>query len=583
MSVTQTEKTIVKRRIEKHKTKNLLLGIIIFAAVLLSTSISIFCVESEIELAGMGTSSLTEIAYILVIFLLVVILTAGVSVKSIYEVLLINDMVEFRKLKLLGATAEQLKNIVRRERRIIFFRYGVAGALAGAALSIFFPLTFNAVAIVGCTIISLTVMCIVVSRCTNKLVRRVMNVSISVDLDNYNTSKRKKKSNTKRLLKAPARFLGIRYLRSGGKRSLVTLLSLTLSFTLSFVILSLLAAFDEEKLAKEDYKFDSKFIVSMTGYGEGGYTEMLMKSPFTGELEQKIRNISGVEEIVKYRLLKMNFTNDTDTHSLCNADVTVSRAEGDGCIPVVINKGAYWYRNGSHTYALGDKIEAIVHCGELDKQVVLVVDGFVNREYDLEIYYTSDENLDILTDVCCDCKWYLRVDEENMTEGAVDMLKKFVDADENLRLSSYRDYYEQLTDGFRNVKIAIYVVCIIICMFTLINVFDLLVNNLVKRQRDIGVYRTLGMSMKQLSALNYVETGFFIVFSGMGGILIGTPLSCFLCKTIAELFNSSYLVYVFPVGYCTVYILFIFVIYLVMKKYVKEFVEKVQIMDSLKT
>ncbi len=40
-------------------------------------------------------------------------------------------------------------------------------------------------------------------------------------------------------------------------------------------------------------------------------------------------------------------------------------------------------------------------------------------------------------------------------------------------LESYNEYYEQLNKLFGNVRTAIYVVCAIICLFTLVNMLDL--------------------------------------------------------------------------------------------------------------
>lgn len=581
MTAKQIENIVAKRRIEKHKTKNVLIGVIILAAVALFTSILIFCIESEIELAKYNTSSLTDIANILVVFLLIVIFTAGISVKSIFEASLVGDMVEFRKIKLLGATSKQLKKIICRERNFIFWRFGISGTVIGAILSLFFPLPQNVVAVVSGAISALVIMKIVVSMCTNKLVKRVVNVSLSADIYNSRIFKMRKNTDENKILKSPTFFLGTKYLFVGGKGALVTLISLVFSYTLSFVILSFLASFDEEKLAREDYKFNSSFIVQMDDYGAGGYTKAIIDSPFSDKLEQEISDIQGVTQIVKYRLLKMNFANDEAVHSLCNGDMKVSKAENGNVIPIVINKGAYWYENGDTFYDLGDEISAVIHCGAIDKNVILLVEGFVDRKYDLNIFYTSDENLNILTDVRCDCKWYICADEENMADESVLKLKTLIESSDRLRISSYKEYYYQLIELFGNVKIAVYIVCVIICLFTLINMFDSLVNNLAKRQKDIGIYRALGMSIKQINTLNYIEMFFYILFSGLGGILIGTPLGYFLCIKVAETLRSSYLVYVFPVKYLVIYLLFIFIICMVMKKYVKEYISKVQIIDNI--
>lgn len=73
------------------------------------------------------------------------------------------------------------------------------------------------------------------------------------------------------------------------------------------------------------------------------------------------------------------------------------------------------------------------------------------------------------------------------------------------------------------------------------------------------------MSMRQLGILNYIEVGALIVVSGIGGIVIGTPLGKLLCQIIADLMRSNYMVYVFPVKYCLIYFIAILLIALAME------------------
>ncbi|MCR5803249.1 MAG: ABC transporter permease [Clostridia bacterium] len=576
MSITHIEKTIANRRIRKNRTKSILLGLIISAAVMLFTAISIFCVESEIELSKLGTSSLADIAYVLLAFLIVVILTAGVSVKSIYEVLLVNDMIEFRRLKLIGATSDQLKHIVGRERRTIFWSYAIIGAALGVVISLFFPISKSIPAIILCAVASLIVMDIVVIGCTGKIVKRVMNVSISDDLANIQAPKKKRKSDVRGLTRNPVAFLGKRYLFSGGKRTILTLFSLTLSFMLSFVIFSVIASFDEDKLAKSEYKHDSDFIVALQG-NHGDDDEWMRNSPFTPELEEKIRNVNGVEDIVKFKCLDVVFENDKDTHTISCGDVNVSASSDDGVVPIIINEGAYWYQNGSLKFKEGDRIEAEVNDG---KKVTLLVEGFVNSPYDLNIYYTSEENWGELTSLTCDQKWYIKADDK-ISGDSVKELKGLIEPKENLSMSSLSEYTAQLKDVFAKVRVAIYIVCIIVCLFTLINMFDLTVNNMEKRKKDIGIYRALGMSDRQVCILNYIEIGFLIILSGIGGIVIGTPLGRAICKIMADTMRSEYLVYVFPLRFLIVYIVALILIVLIMRRYIRAYVTNVQIVENI--
>ncbi len=581
MNNTQIEKLIAKRRVEKYKNKKNLLGIIIFAAVFFFTSIAIFCVESEIELAKLGTASLSDVAYVLLVFLLVVILTAGVSVKSIYEVILINDMAEFRKLKLIGTTSAQLKRILKYERKLIFWRYAIGGAILGAVVGVMIPVQPYLSAIIGSMIASIGVIYFVISCSTAKLVKRIISLKVSDDLDNYRIPKHKRKSNIHGLKRNTESFLGLRYLYVRGGRSVITGLSLTLSFLLSFVILSVVSSFDIEKIVKRDYEHDSQFIISMERGPEEEYTDLIINSPYSDELERKILDIKGIDKIVKYRLLKMNFECSDENFNLCNGDVNVENAKDDSVVPIVINKGAYWYQNGSVSFQTGDVIESIVHCGNVDKKVSLVVNGFIDDPYDLNIYYTSDNNLDTLTDICCDCKWYVCVNDATFTKDTERMMKSIVDGNDRLRIEVFSEYYEQLKGVFENVKIAIYVICVIVCLFTFINLFDLSVNNIDSRKKDIGIYRTLGMSVKQVVALNYIEIGILIILSGFCGIVLGTPIGKILCKTLADLTRSNYIKYVFPTKYCFIYISAIIIIAYIMKSYIKEYINKVSIVDNI--
>ena len=221
-----------------------------------------------------------------------------------------------------------------------------------------------------------------------------------------------------------------------------------------------------------------------------------------------------------------------------------------------------------------------MQAGDEQKKVTLLVEGFVNSPYDLNIYYTNEDNWSKLTSLTCDQKWYIKADDK-ISDDSVKELNGLIGSNEKLSISSLSEYTAQLKDVFAKVRVAIYIVCIIVCLFTLINMFDLTVNNMEKRKKDIGIYRALGMSDRQVSILNYIEIGFLIILSGLGGILIGTPLGRAICKILADTMRSEYLVYVFPLRFLIVYIIALILIVLIMRRYIKAYVTNVQIVENI--
>ena len=140
---TGIEKKLAVKSLSANRKRNFLVGIIILiSGFLLSFMVILLCNATinmkEISRVDNSTQMLGTVAGIVILLLF----TAGLAIKNIVYVSVLQRVQEFAQFRAIGATYRQIRNMVKRERQKLVGPYMIVGILAGFLLNILYRLIF---------------------------------------------------------------------------------------------------------------------------------------------------------------------------------------------------------------------------------------------------------------------------------------------------------------------------------------------------------------------------------------------------------------------------------------------------------
>ena len=321
---------------------------------------------------------------------------------------------EFAQLRAIGATYQQIKSVVKKERDKIAKPCIVLGTVIGFLVNIVLPLHFYWIPSIVCAVISGIFIWIITALAFQAPAKMAASTS-PIEAQHTQATNYFRSVGAKRKL-TPIR-IGWMYCRANRKKAAYTFLSLIMSGILMFGVFSILNAINPERLASQPYQGNSDVFVLLNSTADEESTYDLMKStPFTEEQKQKLYNISGVKDVYELYMLDGILTNsegekfELSIENAVNPETFKNEiVEGmqpshelqNGAIPVAINRQSPYYQKLNMQLQVGDYLPYIIDTGYGQKEVALVVSGFVENSDTGLVIYTSGENMKSLSEIGC--------------------------------------------------------------------------------------------------------------------------------------------------------------------------------------
>ena len=146
---------------------------------------------------------------------------------------------------------------------------------------------------------------------------------------------------------------------------------------------------------------------------------------------------------------------------------------------------------------VGDYLPYIIDTGYGQKEVELVVSGFVENSDTGLVIYTSGENMKSLSEMNCTLAWYICLDD-NGKDVATEIIKEIFIDDDRVDVSVLADDVMALEDYFHNAKVIITVLVVLISLFSFINMLNTSITNAIARRHDYALLEATGMPKMQL-------------------------------------------------------------------------------------
>ena len=590
------EKRIAEKSVFSEKNRTFLIRVIILiAAFLLSFSGILLCNATLSTQQIAHVNNTTEAVGTVLGIVIVLLCTAGLAVKNILYVSVLQRVHEFAQLRAIGATYQQIKSVVKKERDKIAKPCIVLGTVIGFLVNIVLPLHFYWIPSIVCAVISGIFIWIITALAFQAPAKMAASTS-PIEAQHTQATNYFRSVGAKRKL-TPIR-IGWMYCRANRKKAAYTFLSLIMSGILMFGVFSILNAINPERLASQPYQGNSDVFVLLNSTADEESTYDLMKStPFTEEKKQKLYNISGVKDVYELYMLDGILTNsegekfELSIENAVNPETFKNEiVEGmqpshelqNGAIPVAINRQSPYYQKLNMQLQVGDYLPYIIDTGYGQKEVELVVSGFVENSDTGLVIYTSGENMKSLSEMNCTLAWYICLDD-NGKDVATEIIKEIFIDDDRVDVSVLADDVMALEDYFHNAKVIITVLVVLISLFSFINMLNTSITNAIARRHDYALLEATGMTKLQLRKVQQSESFIYLVGSFIGSCILGIPIGLLLCTQISKIPGLSYFEYHFPVLFVFLYFAAVVMVYHVVSVYQMKSLQQHSIIERIRT
>ena len=247
----KVEKKLATQSLSANKQRNFLAGIIMFIASLLLAFSTILLCNATIDTQIISRVDNTqEILSVILGIAIVLLLTAGIAIKNIMYISILQRTREFAQLRTVGATYRQIKAVIHNERKQLSWKYILGGLLLGFLFNCVLPLKLYLVPSVACTLLSGAFVWFIVfwSFRTPAKLAASLSPMAALRTEEIKSAKIFKKSS-----RINPNGLAKKYFFSNRKKAFYTLLSLVLSGVLVFVVFSVVSAIDIKELVRQPY------------------------------------------------------------------------------------------------------------------------------------------------------------------------------------------------------------------------------------------------------------------------------------------------------------------------------------------
>lgn len=498
-----------------------------------------------------------------IVVALIIILSSMLVIYSIFYVSVINKVHEYGKLRAVGATKRQIRKIILREGFIlscISIPLGIAiGYLIGQVV-ILKALKMDRYGVGGMNIfIAIGVAVITVISVLLSLLKPMkMACNISpVEAMRYdgNDSKQKKRKGYEEINLKKITFAN---LSRNKKRTVITLLSLSLSGILFIVASTIMNCMNPENMAKDHSLGDITVYLDNYDWNEDGSNNLYdiqANNPLGKEMCERLENIPGVKKINMEKSAWASIdigAGEKNLEDIQGFDKEFYDELSEHLVEGEINKEALEsgeglvYTHPSYAKEIGIKVGST--------QVITIYDGkdSYKKEFTVlalvDIGGASIRIPESVKDSLIKTDTTIRVGLEikkDMLKSVEEEIKNITDNDEYLSYGTLEDSIETYKKSMAITSVLIYSLVIIIGVIGLMNLINTMITSIITRKRELGILQAIGLSDKQLVKMLQIEGLFYTVGTLLITLTLGNILG-YIAVIIFRNTGASYAIYDYP-------------------------------------
>lgn len=559
---------------------------------------------------------------VIVGIMLIVVLAGIITIYSVYYVSMNQRVREFGKLKAIGATKRQLRQIVLREGMGVALFAIPIGLLIGTVAVKVVLLQFvehakdsNVLITEAYKVVAkgevqlyywwIYLLAIAVTLCTvylslMKPMRMAAKVS-EIEAMRYQGGSKRQKSSRKGYQFLNIGRLTKRNLAENKKKSTITIVSMAVTGIFVMMVATVLSCANPMESAKSSIvgQYEISPIVESGNkeHPEYEWAEVQKNNPLNEGLKQQIEELDGVERVDVFTALKVSggpfeekigteFINGVPEEyaeelkkGITEGNVTYEELKsGD---KVILDRALlHWYPD----IKVGDKLKLNIHDGDNTFQKEIEVAAIGEYGTGLTNYnclIMAKEGTEKLT-INNSSSYFQVIADKDYDEALEASLQAIVDGSGRLQMRTWKNEYDTWENAIQMTRGACYAFIIILAAISIMNLINTMINSVHVRKKELGMMQAIGMSDRQLMKMLQLEgifytVGTLIISIGVGS-LAGYPLFLYAKRT--GMFDIS--TYHYPVTAAIIIILTLFVIQMLLAIFIAKSVRKDSLIERIR-
>ena len=559
---------------------------------------------------------------VIVGIMLIVVLAGIITIYSVYYVSMNQRVREFGKLKAIGATKRQLRQIVLREGMGVALFAIPIGLLIGTVAVKVVLLQFvehakdsNVLITEAYKVVAkgevqlyywwIYLLAIAVTLCTvylslMKPMRMAAKVS-EIEAMRYQGGSKRQKSSRKGYQFLNIGRLTKRNLAENKKKSTITIVSMAVTGIFVMMVATVLSCANPMESAKSSIvgQYEISPIVESGNkeHPEYEWAEVQKNNPLNEGLKQQIEELDGVERVDVFTALKVSggpfeekigteFINGVPEEyaeelkkGITEGNVTYEELKsGD---KVILDRARlHWYPD----IKVGDKLKLNIHDGDNTFQKEIEVAAIGEYGTGLTNYnclIMAKEGAEKLT-INNSSSYFQVIADKDYDEALEASLQAIVDGSGRLQMRTWKNEYDTWENAIQMTRGACYAFIIILAAISIMNLINTMINSVHVRKKELGMMQAIGMSDRQLMKMLQLEgifytVGTLIISIGVGS-LAGYPLFLYAKRT--GMFDIS--TYHYPVTAAIIIILTLFVIQMLLAIFIAKSVRKDSLIERIR-
>ena len=559
---------------------------------------------------------------VIVGIMLIVVLAGIITIYSVYYVSMNQRVREFGKLKAIGATKRQLRQIVlRKGMGVALFAIPIGLLIGTVAVKVVLlqfvehakdsnVLITEAYKVVAKGEVQLYywwiyLLAIAVTLCTvylslMKPMRMAAKVS-EIEAMRYQGGSKRQKSSRKGYQFLNIGRLTKRNLAENKKKSTITIVSMAVTGIFVMMVATVLSCANPMESAKSSIvgQYEISPIVESGNkeHPEYEWAEVQKNNPLNEGLKQQIEELDGVERVDVFTALKVSggpfeekigteFINGVPEEyaeelkkGITEGNVTYEELKsGD---KVILDRALlHWYPD----IKVGDKLKLNIHDGDNTFQKEIEVAAIGEYGTGLTNYnclIMAKEGAEKLT-INNSSSYFQVIADKDYDEALEASLQAIVDGSGRLQMRTWKNEYDTWENAIQMTRGACYAFIIILAAISIMNLINTMINSVHVRKKELGMMQAIGMSDRQLMKMLQLEgifytVGTLIISIGVGS-LAGYPLFLYAKRT--GMFDIS--TYHYPVTAAIIIILTLFVIQMLLAIFIAKSVRKDSLIERIR-
>ncbi len=509
-----------------------------------------------------------EYVTVITFVILIVALACALVIYSLFFVSIIRKTNEYGKLRTIGTTSRQIRQIVMKEGRRLSVTAIPIGLIVGAVAGyVLVPNGWAAstVLIVGAFVAILMYLCVMLTiRRPAKLASKVT----PIEAIRYSAGNEEVIAKSTRRLKrslSSSRLALINFSRNK-KKTVLTIASLGVCGILLMTSSAYFNSIDPVEVARGVFPY-GRIRIELGDYGSQShnseqFVELQRDNPLSSDLIQQLAAIPGVKDMRVYSGTVLNVTTPTGYENPFLADaVSIDRQafleeylvagtvdlqeliENNG---IVIKQSEQWAELFGWEVAIGDKVMVQAGSGErMEATVMGIVDE--NIPYGgYEMLFMPLETLSALMPVE-NLNYQVLLDTEDSDwEQVREEVRTILPANARVYVTTLNAWAENYQDLLENYRTPVYIFILFIGVFGVLNLLNTLITNILTRKRELGILQAVGMSNYQISKMMLTEGLLYTLGVFILSISFGTLFGILVCKVFSAMSVFGEVRYQFP-------------------------------------